>query len=83
MKTIADLEEMKSRSSSLFNNAYEYFFELLRDFYISKIDGKERIKHELNNWDNEAQKYIINVLIVKIGQDLMDFDPTDLLQLIN
>lgn len=45
--------------------------------------GKERIKNELNGWDKESQRYIINILIKRIAQSIEDFDPNDLLDLNN
>lgn len=82
MKTIVDLENMKSQSSPPFGSAYDFLFKLLEDYYISKVDGKERIKNELNNWDKETQLYIANILIERIGSQINDFDPNDLLRLV-
>lgn len=83
MKTIKDLEKMKLQSSIPFGNAYELLLMSLEDFYISKLDGVERIKDELKGWDKEAQLYIVDILIKRIDKELMDFDPNDLHGLIN
>lgn len=82
MKTIVDLENMKLQSSPQFGSAYECFIGLLENYYISKFDGKERIKNELNDWDKEAQLYIVDILIKRIGHHIKDFDPNDLLALV-
>lgn len=82
MKTISDLENMKSQKSPISATAYEFFISRLEDYYISKSDGKMRIEHEFKLWDKEAQLVIANVLIKRIGQNMMDFDPNDILSLI-
>lgn len=82
MKTIEDLNKMKLHSCPPFDSAYEFFIETLCDYYIGKINGKERIKNELNGWDKEAQFYIANIIINRIGQSTEDFDPNDLLELV-
>lgn len=81
MKTIEDLERMKLQSSIPFGNAYELLIMSLEDFYISKLDGKYRIKDELKDWDKEAQHYIVDILIKRIEPGMIDFDPNDLLEL--
>ena len=81
MKTISDLDNMKNQSCPPFESAYEYLISSLEDYYISKMDGKARIKHELNNWDKDAKKVIIDILIKRLRPTLMDFDPNDLLEL--
>lgn len=83
MKTMEDLEKMKLQSSIPFGNAYERLLMSLEDFYISKLDGVERIKNELKGWDKEAQLYIVDILIKRIDKEMMDFDPNDLHELIN
>lgn len=82
MKTISDLENMKSQKNLMFANAYEFFISKLEDYYIAKSDGKMRIRYELELWDKEAQLFIANVLIKRIGQSMIDFDPNDILSLI-
>ena len=82
MKTPVDLEKMKSQSCPPFQNAYVFFMNRLEDNYISKLNGKERIKQELSDWDSEARKQIIDILIERLSRELQDFDPTDLLDLL-
>lgn len=65
MKTTVDLENIKSQSGQPFGSAYECLFELVEDYYISKLDGKKRIRKELNNWDKDAHLYIFNSLYTK------------------
>lgn len=82
LKNKSELEAMKCKNCPPFENAYEHFIGLLEDYYISKYDGKERIAHELKNWDKSAQVQIVKVLIDRLGKTMIDFDPTDLLNLI-
>lgn len=83
MKTIEDLNKMKLKSCPPFGSTYDYLIETLSDYYIAKVNGKERIKSELNGWDKEAQLYIITILVKRIAQSIKDFDSSDLLELVN
>ena len=62
-KTLKDLEAMKNKNMIPFGSQYEFLFTTLENYYIAKMDGINRIKAELNNWDVEAQKVIANKLI--------------------
>ena len=75
-------ENMKSQSSTMFGNAYELLLNSLEHYYLSKSDGKERIKHELENWDKEAKLHILSILAERFKLEEDDFDPNDLLGLI-
>lgn len=45
--------------------------------------GLERIKAELNNWDKEAQEFIVYELTDRISKSgLMEFDRTEIISLI-
>lgn len=81
-KTLKDLNDMKNNKMSPFGNQYEFFFATLEDYYIAKLNGKERIKTELSKWDSEAQKEIVNILADIIESDeLIGFDRNDILSL--
>lgn len=83
MKTVKDLEDMKSKNMIPFGNQYEYFFVTLEDYYIAKLDGKNRIKAELSNWDTEAQRVIADRLIEIISESgIVCFDKNEILSLI-
>lgn len=82
LKTIDDLENMKSQNDPIFSTAYESFISTLEDYYIAKLDGRERIAREFTLWNKDAQIAIANILIKRISQDIVDFDPTDILSLI-
>ena len=82
MKNIIDLENMKSQKCKPYESAYEYLISSLEDCYITKSNGKERIKHELSNWDSQAQSVIIETLITRISSSLQDFHPNDLRKLL-
>ena len=83
-KTLKFLNEMKNKKMPPFGNQYEFFFATLEDYYIAKMNGKERIKTELSKWDSEAQKEIVNILADIIESDgLIGFDRNDILSLVN
>lgn len=83
-KTLKFLNDMKNNKMLPFGNQYEFFFATLEDYYIAKMDGKERIKTELSKWDSEAQKEIVNILADIIESDgLIGFDRNDILSLVN
>lgn len=83
-KTLKFLNDMKNNKMSPFGNQYEFFFATLKNYYIAKMNGKERIKIELSKWDSEAQKEIVNILANIIESDgLIGFDRNDILSLIN
>lgn len=75
MKTLKDLEDMKSQKCAPFANAYEYFFMMLTDFYISKVDGSDRIQKELSKWDMEARRAIVAEVERRVkAQGIEDFE---------
>lgn len=75
MKTLNDLENMKSQKCAPFENAYEYFFMQLTDFYIAKTNGAERIKRVLSDWDIESQQFIIMELEKRLkALGIQDFE---------
>lgn len=79
MKTLKDLEEMKQKRCVPFANQYEYFFSMLENYYIGKIDGKERIRVELANWNQEAKVFICKTLIEIISKSgMMEFDESEI-----
>lgn len=83
MKTIKDLEEMKSKIMIPFGNQYDFLFTTLEDYYITKMDGINRIKAELNNWDKEAQKIIVNKLVDILSESgIVNFDENEILSLV-
>lgn len=62
MKTVKDIEEMKNQETKMFGNAYNMLLMTLDNYYLSKSNGSERIKHELSGWDEEAQQIILTDL---------------------
>lgn len=66
MKTLKDFEQMKTEKSIPFGTQYDYFIARLEDYYIAKQDGFARIKSKLSQWDEEAQKVIIQILVETI-----------------
>lgn len=83
MKTLQDLAEMRNRTSIPFGTQYENFFARLEDYYIGKLDGKDRIRAELQDWDKEAQDFIVNELVARISESrIVGFDKNEILSLI-
>lgn len=82
-KTLNDLNNMKNNKMLPFGNQYEHFFAMLEDFYITKMDGKERIKAELSHWNIEAQKEIVCKLVDVIESNglIIGFNKEDILSL--
>lgn len=75
MKTLKDLEDMKSQKCAPFENAYEYFFMQLTDFYIAKTNGIERIKKALADWDIESQQFIVKEIEKRVKElGIQDFE---------
>lgn len=84
MKTLRDLEEMKNKAMIPFGNQYDYLFATLEDYYIAKLDGVDRIKAELQNWDKESQRFIVNKLADIISESgIIGFDKNEILSLID
>ena len=86
MKTLIDLEDMKKENVVGFRrgntSVFEFFFLRLENYYLSKSNGLERIKSELNDWNDEAVDYIIETLVGNINKlNLPGLNPSDLLQL--
>lgn len=74
MKTLKDLEAMKTQKCAPFENAYEFLMESLVDYYVSKFDGVNRIKAELSEWEPEAKRVIIREVGIRVkGMGLQDF----------
>lgn len=83
MKTLKDLEDMKKLPMIPFENQYDYLFATLEDYYIANLDGISRIEEELNGWDKEAQKFIVNKLADIISEDgIIGFDRNEILSLV-
>ena len=83
MKTRKDLEKMKKEKCVPFGTEYDYFFGLLENYYIGKMNGVERIEAELRNWDKDTQHFIVNELVDRIAKSgIMGFDRNEILSLI-
>ena len=62
MRTITDIEKMKKTNFEPFGTEYEYMVETLFDWYIAKLDGEDRIKNFLSDWDEPAQERWLDAL---------------------
>lgn len=87
--TLDIVEKMKaigvdSRIIDIFpKNSFEHFINTLEDYYISKSDGMERIKNELNDWDLKARKTIIVALIKQLEKNGFINTVSSVIELIN
>lgn len=71
-KTIKDIIEMKKNKMSPFENQYIWFFQNLENNAISKSNGVKRNVTVLNDFDQEAQEYIIHQLYIMNKQAASD-----------
>lgn len=71
MRTLKDIIDMKKTSCMPFETEFEYMVETLYDWYIAKLDGEERIKRFLEDWDDESKEYWLFVLDerIKLGEE--------------
>ena len=63
-------------------NSFEHFINTLEDYYISKSDGMERIKKELNRWDSKARKSIIINLMKRLEKNKIQITMCNLIELV-
>ena len=66
MKTLKELENMRNQECVPFGTQYNYLLARLEDYFVSKSDGLSRINSELSQWNEEAQKIIIQELVEAI-----------------
>ena len=59
MKTNADIAQLKTHKNTMFGNEYMFLIERLADCFLTKSDGKNRILHELKEWDEESRNVIL------------------------
>ena len=88
MKTEKDIIVLKESECNIgkgtpmgtYENQYQYYIELLYDYYISKLDGIDRIKYELSKWDEKSKEIILFDLIELINRNyVMYFNEQDFL----
>lgn len=63
-------------------NKFEHFINTLEDYYISKLDGIERIKCALNDWDLKARKTIIIELMKRLEKVGIRITISNLIELV-
>lgn len=62
-------------------NKYECYINSLFDSYVSKLNGIEIVKSEVEKWDIESKRIIICDLIKLIKcNNMMDFDEQEFIQ---
>ena len=66
MKTLKDLEQMKTQNCLSFGTQYDSFIGRLEDCFVNKPDGLSQITSELSQWEDEAKKVIIPKLVEAI-----------------
>ena len=63
-------------------NNFEHLINTLEDYYISKFDGLERIKSELNRWNSKAKKTIIIELMKRFEESGIIITVSNLIELV-
>lgn len=61
-QNIGNIIEMKNHTNNLGINSYDWFFNVLENNYISKLNGTQRNLAIAEEYDEEAQAYIIHQL---------------------
>lgn len=72
--TVESIIEMKNHTNNLGVNSYDCFFMELENNYISKLNGTKRNSVFVENYNEEAQNYIIHQLFYineNAAQELM------------
>ena len=85
LDTILKMQEMgvDTQIIDIFSqNSFEHFMNKLEDYYISKSDGIERIKSELNKWDSKARKTIIIELMKRFEKTGIVITMSNLIELV-
>lgn len=59
MATIDDIIEMKNGESDMFGTTYTWFFVTIENDLISKLDGQNRVKFFLKDYDYKARLYVV------------------------
>jgi len=60
MITVKELIEMKKKKMIPFGNQYRWLIMRIEDDLISKLDGADRVKQMLKDYDEQAQLFIIS-----------------------
>lgn len=68
IKTIKDLEKMKTAKMNIFGTQYEHLIRDLEHDLITKYDGEERVAAKLSEWDEEAQQFIMSEVLRRINK---------------
>lgn len=68
MKTVKDLEKMKTAKMNIFGTQYEHLIRDLEHDLITKYDGEERVAAKLSEWDEEAQQFIMSEVLRRINK---------------
>lgn len=88
VNTLDIIEKMKTegidtRIIDIFpKNSFDHLINTLEDYYISKPDGMERIKRELNDWDLKARKTIIINLMKRLEETGIMMTMSNLIELV-
>lgn len=78
MRTLADLYDLKQAENIMFDNAYQFLIAQLKNDFL-KLNGLERVKCNLSDWQEEAQIEILSQMIKDLRQQgICDEDIKDL-----
>ena len=85
LETISKMQDMgvDKKIIDIFpKNSFEHLINTLEDYYVSKINGIERIKSMLSNWDSKAKKNIIIELMKRFEETGIIITISDLIELV-
>lgn len=61
-KTLEDFKELKNVPMKMFGNMHDYYVANYENNIISKMDGKERNRQMLEDYDDEVIEYIESLI---------------------
>ncbi|MPM69675.1 hypothetical protein SDC9_116623 [bioreactor metagenome] len=61
--SVEDIIEMREDTNEFGISGYQWFFNILENNYISKMNGTDRNTHILKDYDRKAQEFIIRQLL--------------------
>ena len=61
-KTLEDFKELKNVPMNMFGNMHDFYVANYENNIISKMDGKERNRQMLEDYDDEVIEYIESLI---------------------
>ena len=69
MLTVDDIIALKDLEHPPFGTSYNWFFVTIENDLISKLNGADRAKHFLRNYDYKAKLYVVHQFM-KVNDEL-------------